>query len=194
METITTLLRRSKPVTEVFSECKSKVTRKQYPPTLKRFFDYLGLPGGNVDAQGQAFLNEARQDPEFANLKIKEYILANRERVEAGEITAGTLKGMFTPIKIFCDGFDDVTARVNWKRIKKLIPSVKAYADDRAPTKEEIQKVCEFPDRRIKAIVYTMASSGIRIGAWENMKVKHIKPIQNDKTGEVIASTVAGIW
>ena len=32
-------------------------------------------------------------------------------------------------------------------------------------TIEVIQKLVEYPDRRIKPIIYTMASSGIRIGA-----------------------------
>jgi hypothetical protein len=184
-----------RPVTDVFSECKSKVTRTTYPKTLKKFFEYLvrkGLLQGckendDVDTQGKVFLAQARQDPEYANQKIKDYIFKNRERVEAGEITAGTLKGLFTPIKTFCDGFDDITAKVNWKRIKKGMPTVQHYSDDRAPTREEIIKICEFPDRRIKAIVYTMASSGIRIGAWETMKWKHVEPIRNDK-GEIIAA------
>jgi hypothetical protein len=52
---------------------------------------------------------------------------------------------------------------------------------------EEIQHVIEYPDRRIKPIVFTMVSSGIRIGAWDYLRWKHISPISNNK-GEIIAA------
>jgi hypothetical protein len=175
------------PVNDVFCELRSKVTRAQFPKILKRFFDYLHLPGSTVDEQGQVFLHNARRDSDYANDKIREYILTNRDRVDRGEITPGSLKGLFTPIKTFCDGYDDVTAKVNWKRIRKSMPPIQHYSDDRAPTIEEIRKLVEFPDRRIKALVYVMCSSGIRIGAWEYMKWKHLKPVTNDKD-EVIAA------
>ena len=65
---------------------------------------------------------------------------------------------------------------LNWKKISKGIPSSKKAANDRAPTLEEIQKLLEYPDRRIKSIIYVMVSSGIRIGAWDFLKWKHVKP------------------
>ena len=46
-----------------------------------------------------------------------------------------------------------------WKRISRGLPKSRKFADDRAPTIEEISKIVEYPDRRIKAIIYTMASS-----------------------------------
>jgi hypothetical protein len=54
---------------------------------------------------------------------------------------------------------------INWKRIIRGVPSGRKAANDRAPTLEEIRKLSEYPDRRIKPIVYIMASSGIRIGS-----------------------------
>ena len=44
------------------------------------------------------------------------------------------------------------------------------------PTIEEIQKTSEYPDRRIKGIMYTMASSGIGLGVWDYMCWKRIQP------------------
>ena len=52
---------------------------------------------------------------------------------------------------------------IPWKKITRGLPRGKRYADDRAPTREEIYKIIEYPDRRIKPIVYTMPSSEIRV-------------------------------
>lgn len=76
---------------------------------------------------------------------------------------------------------------LNWKRITKGIPSNKTSANDRVPTVEEIKKLVEYPDRRIKSIVYTMVSSGIRVGAWDYIQWKHIIPF-TDKEGKIIAA------
>ena len=75
---------------------------------------------------------------------------------------------------------------IPWKRITRGLPLARAAANDRAPTIDEIQKLVQYPDRRIKGIVYTMASSGIRLGAWDYLLWKHITPI-TDKNGEVTA-------
>jgi hypothetical protein len=53
---------------------------------------------------------------------------------------------------------------LNWKRISIGLPRTKNSSNDRAPTVEEIRKVVEYPDRRIKSIVYSMASGGFRLG------------------------------
>jgi integrase len=80
---------------------------------------------------------------------------------------------------------------LNWKRIRRGLPKAKSSANDRAPSIEEIRKLVDYPDRRIKAIVYVMCSGGIRIGAWEFLKWKHIIPIQNEQqqaAGQIIAA------
>jgi hypothetical protein len=60
--------------------------------------------------------------------------------------------------------------------------------DDLAPTLEEICKIVEYPDRRIKPIVYTLVSSGIRLGEWDYLRWGHIQPIYNNS--EIIAAKI----
>jgi hypothetical protein len=79
-------------------------------------------------------------------------------------------------IKLFYD-MNDIA--INWKKIARGLPRANFIANDRAPTLEEIRKLVEYPDRRIKTIVYTMCSSGIRVGAWEYLRWKHVVPIPN---------------
>nr|MDQ3967317.1 hypothetical protein [Thermoproteota archaeon] len=96
-------------------------------------------------------------------------------------------------IKLFCEMNDLGTGGINWKRIARGLPRMKPTANDRAPTIEEIRTLVEYPDRRIKPIVYTMCSSGIRLGAWyyedtgNYLRWKDVTPLTNDK-GEIIAA------
>lgn len=77
---------------------------------------------------------------------------------------------------------------VPWKKIMRGLPRSRSYANDRAPTIEEIKKITKYHDRRIKPIVYFMASSGIRLGAWDYLKWGHIKPIEPN--GKIVAARI----
>jgi hypothetical protein len=77
---------------------------------------------------------------------------------------------------------------IAWKKITRGLPKSRRFGDDRAPTLEEIQKICEYPDRRLKGIVCTMYSSGIRLGAWDYLRWRHIQPIR--RNGEVVAAKI----
>jgi hypothetical protein len=61
-------------------------------------------------------------------------------------------------------------------RVSRGLPSGRKAATDRAPDVEELQKLIEYPDPRINAIVCMMISSGIRKGAWDELELKHITP------------------
>ena len=56
--------------------------------------------------------------------------------------------------------------------------------------REEIQGLLEYPERRIKPIVYTMISSRIRIDAWDFLKWKHANPLYNEKGGIMAAKLI----
>jgi hypothetical protein len=41
---------------------------------------------------------------------------------------------------------------IAWKKINHGLPKIRRFADDRAPTIEEIQSICEYPDRAIQVM------------------------------------------
>lgn len=165
---------------------KSPVTRQKYQKRLEKFFDFIGLDGATVEEKSKVFVNKGKEEGDTwifnSVLRFMQYHL---DRVNKKEITGSTIRNYVKSIKLFCEMADFT---VSWKKITRGLPRAKSYSDDRIPTIEEIQKLLEYPDRRIKAIVYTMTSSGIRLGAWDYLRWGHICPIEKD--GEVIAAKI----
>ena len=165
---------------------RSPYTKKSYFRRLRKFFDAIDLCKGMImEERCNTFAYRARADYNWAFNHILRFLQSQKERVERKEITGGTLRNYVKTIKMFCEVTDII---IPWKKITQGLPKGKRYADDRAPTMEEISKIIEYPDRRIKPIVYTMTSSGIRVGAWDHLKWDHIRPII--KNGKLIAAKV----
>jgi hypothetical protein len=155
---------------------RSPSTKETYFRRLRLFFDAVSINGSTFEDRCNLFVEKGKQDPNWAFNSILKYTLSQKERVERKEITAGTLRNCVKVVKTFCEITDVI---IPWKKITRGLPRVKRYADDRAPTIEEIRKICEYPDRRIKPIVYTMVSSGIRVGAWDYLHWGNVVPIKN---------------
>jgi hypothetical protein len=99
--------------------------------------------------------------------------LSKRKSRKEGDRSRHTTR-LCQDLKTFCEVTDIV---IPWNKITRELSKGRRYTDDRAPTLEEIKKLCGYPDRRIKAIVYTMMSSGIRVGAWYYLKWGNFRPI-----------------
>jgi hypothetical protein len=180
---------RPSPLYSFMYALKSSEARRQYPRRLKMLFDYLKLQG-SLEEQSKHFLDNTRQKGIlWAQDSIMMFLDFHKERVRKKELAAGTLKNYYRATKLFCE-MNDLT--LNWKRISRGLPRAKNASNDRAPTIEEIRRLVEYPDRRIKPIVYAMASGGFRLGAWDYLQWKHVFPMTNGnaKDGEVIAAKV----
>jgi hypothetical protein len=165
---------------------RTQITRDYYLRRLRTFFDFINLlPKANIERRCNHFAAIAIKDHNWTFDKIISFLQYQKERVEREEITAATLYNFVKALKLFCE-MSDIT--ISWKKITRGLPKVRRFADDRAPTIEEIRKMTEYPDRRMNAIVYTMASSGIRLGAWDYLRWKDIEPIKKD--GIIVAAKV----
>ena len=153
---------------------KAKETKRQYPHRLDKFLSFIGLQG--------TFPKKCQNLCEIKDVNLLEshlirFINFQKERIENKEISEGTLCNYVKAIRLFFSMNDIV---INWKKISKGIPAEKSHADDRIPTLSEITRLLEYPDRRTKPIIYTMLSSGIRVGSWDHLKWKHVVPLERN--------------
>jgi hypothetical protein len=167
---------------------KSLEVRRQYPKLLKIFLDIIKFElEKNMEERAYLLFQQSISKKKWLETQIIRFVEYQKQRVEQKEIAAGTLKNYVKVIKLFCQ-MNEIENLVLWKKIKIGMPKVKEQADDRAPTLAEIRKLIDYSDIRVKPIVYTMISSGIRIGAWDYLKWKHIIPIE--KEGKIVAAKI----
>ena len=120
-----------------------------------------------------------------------QFISFQKERAGLGHISPSTIANYYKATKLFIE-MNINTPVINWKKISRGMPKGRKVANDRAPTLEELRKLSDDPDRRIQPIVCIMASSGIRLGAWDFIQWKHVIPLKNEKD-ELIARNIAGL-
>ena len=162
---------------------KSKESRLKYAQRINRFFDFIEIPSGDTAFRCKVFLEKGHEDSNYVLNRIIQFLQAQKEKIENKELASGTVRNYVNTIKLLCEVCEFPTP---WKKILRGMPRGRKFASDRAPTIEEIRKIIEYPDIRIKCIGFTMASSGIRLGAWDYLKWGHMKPIYEN--GEVTAA------
>jgi hypothetical protein len=133
---------------------RSPMTRDRYSTRVSKFFDFIKIPGGTLEKKAKTFAKKGKTNNNWALSNVLKFIYFQRERVDKKEISGATVINYTKSIKLFCDMAD---IPIQWKKITRGLPRGKKYADDRIPTLEELKKLVEYPDRRIKAIVYSMA-------------------------------------
>ena len=155
---------------------RSSHTLDPYERRLVGFFSGIGKTCDE-------FVNLARTSPGTAERMVIEFVLKEKQRAEQRAIANGTINNTLKPIKLLLE-MNDVVG-VNWKKIKRLLPSARRFALDRIPTMDEIHKIKEHSDVRGKALTLVLCTSGIREGAIEYLTVRNLKPVRIDTAADV---------
>ena len=117
----------------------------------------------------------------LVNLPVKdnEQLLINYlEKLKSNDKSYSFLNLTFSGLKHFYV-MNDI--RINKEKISKFLGESGRKHSDRAYTHEEIKKILDVADLRMKIIVLLMASTGMRIGAIPDLKLKHLEEITKDK-------------
>ena len=158
---------------------KAPATKAKYSQRLRTFLEFSGYndPNTALEDKARAFAAKTKADNVYAFNCLLKFFRWQRERIDRKEIAIGTVRNYAKAIKPFYEMAD---INVAWHKIMRGLPRGRRYAEDRAPTVVEIRRMTEYTDRRIRPIVYTMASSGIRVRAWDYLQWGHITPIERD--------------
>jgi integrase len=100
--------------------------------------------------------------------KIIEYIIDMKKKGKGYSTIHNYVASVMAFYKI-----NDVV--LNTRKINRFIPLQKKVRKDRAYTHEEILKMIEIAEERMKAVILLMASSGIRLGALPLLKLRHLE-------------------
>jgi len=160
-----------------FYAIRSPLTKQRYVKNLDHFFSTIGMKGTLEEKASDFIIQGKKNGNSWIFTHVMNYMSFHKERVEKNEISANSVKNYYKPIKLFLE-MNDI--ELSWKKITRGLPKGRRFAADRAPTIEEIRKLVEYPDRRIKAILCTMSSSGIRVGAWDYLRWKDVIPIKRN--------------
>jgi hypothetical protein len=164
---------------------KSKDVKRQYPAMLLRFLNFTNASGETIEEKCISLYDFCQkiENRRALESELMRYIHFQQGRVDNKEISPGTLRNYMKAIKHFFT-MNDIL--VNWDKIKKGMPSANQTSNDRIPEIEEIKLLLNYTDIRIRPIILTMLSSGIRVGAWNWLRWKNVIPME--KEGSIVAA------
>ncbi len=86
------------------------------------------MPKKNIAERCNYFAEKGKDNLQWAFNNIIKFLQFQKERVQQGEITSGTLKNFLKAIKLFCEMVD-----IPIFEKTSSLPKVRRYANDRDP-------------------------------------------------------------
>jgi len=158
-----------------YSAIKSDKTKKQYDTFLDEFRKYFIIK--NYDKLSQI-------DPKKLQEMIEDYVMYDKSRNKS----ASYISGKVSALKLFFSMNDVV---LNWVKIRKMLPEKTKPSGDTAYSTEQVQvllKNTAYPE--YKALIHFMSASGVRVGCFEELKIKDLTDMANGcKCVKVYADT-----
>jgi hypothetical protein len=137
---------------------KSEATKTMYRFHLKKYLDFIG----DIDPFFQ-------NNPRAIEQKIIEFIISMKQQESKGYFS---IHNHISPVLAFY-AINDIV--LNVKKIKRYFPSKKRANRDRAYTHEEIHKLLDIADERMRTIILLLASSDMRVGAIPLLRLRNLE-------------------
>lgn len=182
-------IRSSSDPYEIFLDSvKSPQTRRKYKNTLSEFLKLVPskmyeeelkkIPEDrDPNTLAKFFVDLTRKNPDLVTRILVQFVKQEVEQVQSGKLSPNTLPNHVKPVKALLESNG---VAIPWKTVYKLYPRAKPAADDRAYTREELQKMIEAsPDITDKIIVQMFSAGGFRLESWNYFTWKDVVFFQN---------------
>jgi len=163
-KTDTNLLNQQRSLLLFYSAIKSDKTKIQYEIYLEEFRKYFIIK--NYDKLSQI-------DPKKLQEMIEDYVMYFKSKNNSASYIAGKVSAL----KLFFSMNDVI---LNWDKIRKMLPEKTKPSGDKAYSTEQIQillKNTAYPE--YKALIHFMSASGVRVGCFEELKIKDLTDMAN---------------
>jgi len=156
---------------------RSKASRQTHEKVLRLYCEFTRMDTDKL-------IDISSKDLPGATEQVKRYLRHLKERVEVKkDLQPATVGLYFNSVKLFYSMNDIV---MNWAKLSKMIPE-QTTLEDRAYTKEEIDKMLQLADIREKVIILLLTTAGLRIGALADLQIKHLTPMHSKKDNKLLA-------
>ena len=143
---------------------KSKATLRTYQIHLRKLLEYSKIK----DYDSLITLK-----PKEIQILLEDYLLFLRKKLSGNSIPS-----IFSCYQSF---FSYHVDGVNFKRIKRMFPAKEIQSGREAYTTNQVRSLIDNTiSLKSKAIIHFMASSGVRIGALHELRLKHIEDMPNE--------------
>ena len=146
------------------SAIKSEKTKTYYDLSLNQFREYYLIK--DYDSLLTWDLNDLQT-------RIEDFIMYLRGENKSHS----AINGMISSLKLF---FSMNRIILNWVIIKKLLPEKKKTLYDKAYTTEQVNEILKHTvSLQYKAMIQFMASSGVRVGAFSELRIKDLEDFKD---------------
>ena len=159
-----------------YSAIKSEKTKKQYDRYLEDFRRYFMIK--NYDKLSQI---ESKKLQEM----VEDFVMYHKSQNKSASFIAGKISAL----KLFFSMNDII---LNWDKLRKMLPEKTKPSGNQPYSTEQLQillKNTAYPE--YKALIHFMSASGVRVGCFEELKIKDLSDMPNGcKSVKVYADTV----
>jgi integrase len=146
---------------------KSEQTKRVYLVYLNKYFEF---PGSNK------FIECDRStDPRKIEEHIINFVIAKKK--EGKGFTA-----IHNYISAVCKYYKINHVILNTDEINQYLPEFRRSKKDRGYTHEEIHRLLDIADERVRAIILLLASAGMRVGAIPDLRLRNLDRIESDES------------